>query len=610
MLSDKRRNTDEFKKLCKITREHVEKDIEAWREKIVQSIIEKHRGPKVFCKALQPGNQQITKIKDTSGILVTNRAEVLKVIESYYQILYNSMAEKPSNLSRSKIVNMGSEEIPDINREEIRYALSRVKNGKSGGEDGILPEMLKEGDDHLLKKLADLFNKCLLQGRIPKNWENAVVILLYKKGCKADLNNYRPISLLSQTYKLFSKVLTNRITRKLDFYQPKEQAGFRQGYSTLDHILTMRVLIEKSTEYQFPLWLAFIDFKKAFDSVETWAVLDALRNARVDHRYIDIINSIYKNATLKVAIPQHTNPVKIKRGVRQGDTISPKLFTLVLEDIFKRLNWEDKGLSIAGSRLSNLRFADDIVLFASDPAELQTMVNDLLDASLNVGLEMNLSKTKIMTTDSTSTATITVRGALLERVDRYVYLGQEIKLGKENQGTEINRRIRLGWAAFVKMDFAFKMNLTSCQKARIFNQCILPVLTYGAETWVTTKGILQKLIVTQRAMERRLVGITLRDRISNKRLRRQSKVSDIVKRVAKLKWQWAGHIARKSDSWCKTILEWRPWDQKRPVGRPQMRWKDDIKRTAGNNWMQTAQDRTMWRKLKEAYTKMVEEGLR
>ncbi|KAL0810788.1 hypothetical protein ABMA28_010105 [Loxostege sticticalis] len=300
--------------LYKTNREHVERDVEAWKEKTVQCVIEKHRGPKVFCKALQSGNHQITKIKDMNCVLATDRAKILKVIENYYQVLYSPMTEQPSNINRSKIRNIGSEEIPDIDRDEIWNALSKVKSGKTGGEDGIVPEMLKEGGESLIAELADLFNWCLSEGNIPKNWENAIVILLYKKGCKADLNNYRPISLLSQTYKLFSKILTNRVTRKLDFYQPREQAGFRQGYSTIDHILAVRVLIEKSTEYQIPIWLAFVDYKKAFDSVETWAVSESLRNARVDNRYINIIESIYSNATLKVAIPYHTKPVKIQRG--------------------------------------------------------------------------------------------------------------------------------------------------------------------------------------------------------------------------------------------------------------------------------------------------------
>jgi hypothetical protein len=102
-----------------------------------------------------------------------------------------------------------------------------------------------------------------------------------------------------------------------------------------------------------------------------------------------------------------------------------------------------------------------------------------------------------------------------------VYLGQEIVMGKENQANEINRRTRLAWAAYSKLEFAFRMNLKAEQKARIHDQCILPVLTYGAETWIFTKEILNKLQVVQRAIERKLVGVTLRDRRRNDWLRHQ-----------------------------------------------------------------------------------------
>ncbi|XP_063388300.1 zinc finger protein Xfin-like [Cydia fagiglandana] len=95
---------------------------------------------------------------------------------------------------------------------------------------------------------------------------------------------------------------------------------------------------------------------------------------------------------------------------------------------------------------------------------------------------------------------------------------------------------------------------------------------------------------SKRALERKLVGVTLRDRKTNEWLRQQSKVTDVVKRVANLKWEWAGHIARKTDSWSKRLLEWRPWGEERPQSRPKMRWDDDIKRTAGKKWLQIAKD--------------------
>lgn len=607
LLREGKRGTDYFKNLCKRTRKQVESDTEAYRERTVKQIIDKYRGPKVFHRALKSGTQQITKLLDKDGQLVIEQNNLLQVIQRYYEQLYSSHNPKPIDVVKRKVMNVGSEDVPEITTSEVEYALRKMKNGKSPGSDNIVIEMVKDGGDRVIELLRIAFNKCLDDQKIPEIWNCAVVILLYKKGNKADLNNYRPISLLSHLYKLFTKIITLRLTNKLDSYQPVEQAGFRSGYSTLDHILAMRIMVEKTTEYQMTLWLAFIDYKKAFDSVETWSVLESLQNARIDHRYCALVENMYKKATLRVNLPPVTEPVSIKKGVRQGDTLSPKLFTLVLEDILRSLHWEDYGISVLGRRLNNLRYADDIVLLASSPDELQHMMQELSDASNRCGLEMNLDKTKVMT-NTESNATIKVDHAVIERVDKYVYLGQEIVTGKKNQTNEINRRVRLAWAAYSNLEFAFKMNLKAEQKARIFDQCILPVLTYGAETWVFTRDILHKLSVAQRAMERKLVGITLRDRKTNEWLRQRSKVTDVTKRVAKLKWEWAGHMARRADSWSKRLLEWRPWCEKRPRGRPQMRWDGDIQRTAGIKWLQIAQDRDVWRNLKEAYTRRVDTG--
>ena len=112
--------------------------------------------------------------------------------------------------------------------------------------------------------------------------------MFFKKGDKTLLKNYRPISLLSHVYKLFSRVITNRLAQKLDEFQPPEQAGFRKGYSTVDHIHTLRQVIQKTEEYNRPLCLAFVDYEKAFDSIETWAVLESLQRCRIDCRYIEV----------------------------------------------------------------------------------------------------------------------------------------------------------------------------------------------------------------------------------------------------------------------------------------------------------------------------------
>ena len=84
--------------------------------------------------------------------------------------------------------------------------------------------------------------------------------------------------LLSVLYKVLTKILTSRLTKRLDDYQGIEQAGFRKGYSTCDHLLTMKILVERANEYNISLLMAFVDFEKAFDTVEHWAIVSEQSN--------------------------------------------------------------------------------------------------------------------------------------------------------------------------------------------------------------------------------------------------------------------------------------------------------------------------------------------
>ncbi len=93
----------------------------------------------------------------------------------------------------------------------------------------------------------------------PKQWHKTEIILLYNKGDRSHLNNYRPVSLLSNISKVFFKLIKSRIYSILDIQQPINQAGFRRGYSTIDHIFTINQVLEKSREFNFPLHIMFID---------------------------------------------------------------------------------------------------------------------------------------------------------------------------------------------------------------------------------------------------------------------------------------------------------------------------------------------------------------
>ena len=166
---------------------------------------------------------------------------------------------------------------------------------------------------------------------------------------------------------------------------------------------------------------------------------------------------------------------------------------------------------IDGEYLSHLIFADDIVLIANSTSKLQEMFQDIHDISKPVGLKMHLGKTKIMCNKHVNKDDVIVDGKKIEEVDRYVYLGQMVTKDHD-QVQEMKRRIGQGWSAFCKLDNIMRdKNVPMRLKRKAFNECILPVMTYGCETWSLSNTQLEKLVTTQRKMERIMIGVTLKD---------------------------------------------------------------------------------------------------
>ena len=195
-------------------------------------------------------------------------------------------------------------------------------------------------------------------------------------------------------YKVFSNILLQKMIHTLDFHQPREQAGFRVGYSTIDQLQVVNQLQEKANEYNMPLCFAFIDYGKAFDSIEFEPLFEGLKNQDVDEKYVNIMRNLYSEATSVLWLHKDSEKFKLGRGVRQGDYISPKLFASCLQHtIIKEINWENKGVRIDSEYLSHLIFADVIVLIANSTSKLKEMLQDIHDISKPVGLKMHLGKT-------------------------------------------------------------------------------------------------------------------------------------------------------------------------------------------------------------------------
>ncbi len=142
----------------------------------------------------------------------------------------------------------------------------------------------------------------------------------------------------------------------------------------------------------------------------------------------------------------------------------------------------------------------------------------------------------------------------LELVEEYTYLRQMVSANPAHE-KEI-RRIGMGWSAFGKQNLVRNSSLPLSMKRKVYNQCILSVLTYGSETWGLTKELQRKLRRAQRGMERRILGITWKDRKRASWIREQTKVEDILITIKNKKWTWAGHVMRRRDNrWTTRVTE-------------------------------------------------------
>jgi len=520
----------------------------------------------------------------------TSAEGIGRAVKDFYQQLYASQVQVPFDPGG------WTEECPDFMESELRSALSRMKTDKAPGEDGITVEMMNASADRLLPLLTGMLNRYLNDGYIDDELVDSATILLFKKGDPSLLKNYRPISLLSSISKLFTRTICTRIEQTMEREQGDEQAGFRAGFSTTEHIMTLCELIERTKEYPSSLYICFVDFEKAFDSVERNSMWKALESQGVHPKINRLLQNIYLQQRNTIILNNDQRvEVDVQRGVRQGDPISPILFNAALEDIFRRLNWGRGGLSINGRPLTHLRFADDIIIVSRSLKELRRRLRELSTEAARSGMKINEAKTEWMS-NSTEIPLHPpmLNGKVLKKTESYVYLGRHISMPLDLK-SEIRRRIRAGWLAYKKVDiYLTARHVPMKQKRMLFNQTILPAMLYGCETWTATAEHLRMLRVAQRRIERRMAGTTLFDHMTNEHLRAITGVKDLVVESHRRKRAFAWRIAQMDpERWCVQMMNWRPYGVKRPAGRPRTRWQDELRHSgAGANWLRGARERT------------------
>ncbi|XP_045457584.1 uncharacterized protein LOC123667789 [Melitaea cinxia] len=442
-----------------------------------------------------------------------------------------------------------------------------------------------------------------------------LISLLKTETKKVNTDSKKVIS--DETYQLLKE--------RKELLQKKEKKNYRPKISELSKKINVNIRKDKKIKRQNTLkkhiektggikkaikelnskkeWMLKVKTmdNKAFDSLEHDYIWEALRIQGIQGKYIKLLQNIYSKSTARVRLETTGEEFPIERGVRQGDPISPKLFSAALEIIFRNLQWDHEGLDIDGVKLNHLRFADDIILFSECPKQLEQMLQQLSDQSAIAGLTINTAKTKIMTNTSQS-YNIRVNAQEIEYVEEYVYLGQLVA-ARDTMHKEIDRRISNTWKRYWSLSEIMKNeDMPLKEKRKVYNICILPCLTYGCQTWALTEKLMNKVNVCQNGIERSVIGVKRLDKITLEEIKYITKFKEAKKTCKTLKWRWTGHMIRDTnEKWTKMITEWYPRNGKRNKGRQMKRWEDDLKKVAGPVWMRIARDRSMWKKLEEAY---------
>uniref|UniRef100_A0A0K0DH41 Reverse transcriptase domain-containing protein n=1 Tax=Angiostrongylus cantonensis TaxID=6313 RepID=A0A0K0DH41_ANGCA len=214
--------------------------------------------------------------------------------------------------------------------------------------------------------------------------------------------------------------------------------------------------------------------------------MGALGSQGVPTQYIKILCELYKNFTTKISPFCNDINVNVKRGVRQGDTISPKLFTATLQNVMRTLEWDNMGVKIDGRQIHHLRFAYDIVLITQHIIQAERMFADFDKACGKIGLRLNLKKTMFMKNGLVSFALFTLNGTNISECSSYVYLSWEINM-MNDLAPQLSRRKRGAWGAFKSIEDVVKRRKNTRLRAYLFDSTVLPALRYASETWSLRK---------------------------------------------------------------------------------------------------------------------------
>jgi len=250
----------------------------------------------------------------------------------------------------------------DILECKVKWDLGRITTKKLSGADGIPVELFQILKDDAVEVLYLICKKIWKTQQLPQNWKRSVFIPIPKKDNAKEYSNYCTIALISYTSKVTLKILQARLQQYVNHELPGVQAGFRKGRGTRDQIANIHWIIKKAREFQKNIYFCFIDYAKAFDSVDHSKMWNILNEMGIPDHLTCLLRNLNagQEATVRTEHGK-TDWFQIGKGVHQGCILSPCLFNFYAEYIMRNAGLDEAqaGIKIARRNINNPRYADD-----------------------------------------------------------------------------------------------------------------------------------------------------------------------------------------------------------------------------------------------------------
>ena len=381
--------------------------------------------------------------------------------------------------------------------------------------------------------------------------------------------------------------------------------------STIDHISALRLTIEKFREFRKDrhLYIAFIDLKAAFDTVDHRSLWGILTSIGAPAKITTLFKQLYHSTESCVrANGSDSEWFSINSGVRQGCVAAPELFNCVIDHLMTRVCEQVPGVMLGSYKLVDLEYADDTTLFSETPDHLREALNIFNQGAKKLGLKTSWAKTELMHIgEGPDPAPFRFDETMVHFVSTFKYLGSTISKTGDLK-PEINKRRALAASVLQSLwrPLWRHREISRRTKLRIYNASVVPVLLYGAETWPLNNTMAARLDGFDNRALRLIEGVRWSEHITNTEIRLRTQQTPASQLAAVRRVRWFGHLARLSpDHPTRAILEFDPHQAgwKRPRGAPRTRWLDTVARdlkpwglSVDEAWIVT-QDRASWSQL-------------